>query len=138
MAVVKELLRAEGNQSLSFGNYELETKTKLDGFAWEGDIYKVKTFREITKLERNGLFAYESVPGTSVNNFKVSAKGVEFVVEGPETTQVIVGLEEECEYDVYLDETQVDRLKTNLGGKLTVNVELGSAPVKVKIVKVNV
>ena len=29
-------------------------------------MYKVKTFREITKLERNDLFVYESVPGTAV------------------------------------------------------------------------
>ena len=31
----------------------------------QGDLYKVKTFKEITKLERNGMFVYESVPGTS-------------------------------------------------------------------------
>ena len=29
-------------------------------------MYKVKTFKEITKLERNGMFVYESVPGTAV------------------------------------------------------------------------
>ena len=61
--------------------------------------------------------------------------GVEFVVEGPETAQVIVGLEESTNYDVYIDGVQVDKLTTNLGGKLAVNVELGSKPVKVRIVK---
>ena len=31
---------------------ELATKTKMDNFEFEGDIYKVKTFKEITKLYR--------------------------------------------------------------------------------------
>lgn len=136
MAVVKELVCAQ-DDALSFGNYELDAKTKKDGFEWKGDIYKVKTFREITKLEKNGLFAYESVPGTAVSHFKEQAKGVEFFVEGPETAQVIIGLEEDCEYDVFLDNVQVDRLKTNVGGKLTLNVELENNPVHVRVVKVN-
>ena len=54
MAAVKELLRAETDGTLSFGDYTLDSKTKLDGFDFQGDIYKVKTFKEITKLEKNG------------------------------------------------------------------------------------
>ena len=53
MAAVKELLRAENDGTLSFGDYTLGSKTKLDGFEFQGDIYKVKTFSEITKLEKN-------------------------------------------------------------------------------------
>ena len=53
MAAVKELLRAEADGSLSFGDYTLASKTKLEGFDFQGDIYKVKTFAEITKVERN-------------------------------------------------------------------------------------
>ncbi len=134
MAVVKELVCAD-QDTLSFGNYELDKKAKKDGYEWKGDIYKVKTFKEITKLEKNGLFAYESVPGTAVSRFKEQATGVDFYVEGPTTAQVIIGLEEDCEYDVFLDDVQVDRLKTNVGGKLALNVELGSAPVHVRVVK---
>ena len=48
MAAVKELLRAETDGTLSFGDYTLDSKTKLDGFEFQGDIYKVKTFKEIT------------------------------------------------------------------------------------------
>lgn len=44
MANVKELLKAEENGSLSFGDYSLTQKTKLDEFSFEGDVYKVKTF----------------------------------------------------------------------------------------------
>ena len=54
MAAVKELLKTEADGTLSFGDYTLAGKTKLDGFEFQGDIYKVKTFAEITKLEKNG------------------------------------------------------------------------------------
>ena len=43
---------------------------------------KLKTFKEITKLERNGMFVYESVPGTAVNDFSVKDTEVSFKVEG--------------------------------------------------------
>ena len=62
MPVVKELIRTEQDGTLSFGNYELDTKSKLSDFEHCGDSYKVKTFYEITKLEKNGAFVYESVP----------------------------------------------------------------------------
>ena len=49
MAAVKELLKAETDGTLSFGDYTLGSKTKLEGFEFQGDLYKVKTFSEITK-----------------------------------------------------------------------------------------
>ena len=56
MAVVKELIRTEENGAISFGDYELAQKSKLSDYQHQGDMYKVKTFKEITKLERNGMF----------------------------------------------------------------------------------
>ena len=56
MAVIDELIREEETGALSFGNFALATKTKKDGFQYQGDSYKIKTFREITKLERNGMW----------------------------------------------------------------------------------
>lgn len=55
MATIKELIRTEAAGGISFGNYELDTKTKLSDYEYDGDLYKVKTFKEITKLERNGM-----------------------------------------------------------------------------------
>lgn len=75
MSVVKELLRGEQNGSISFGDYTLDKKAKLDNFEHGGDIYKVKTFYEITKLEKNGLFVYESVPGSAVTGFTEKENG---------------------------------------------------------------
>ena len=55
MSVVKELIRTEADGGISFGDYELAAKAKKSDFEHRGDLYKVKTFKEITKLERNGL-----------------------------------------------------------------------------------
>ena len=38
MAVVKELIRTEENQSISFGNYELPQKSKVSDFAHQVDM----------------------------------------------------------------------------------------------------
>ena len=46
----------------------------------------------MTKLEKNGLFLYESVPGTSVSHFQETADGVSFEVEGADDAQLIIGL----------------------------------------------
>ena len=136
MAVVEELIRTEGNGTISFGNYALSTKSKVDGFEFEGDLYKVKTFREITKLERNGMFVYESVPGTTVKNLKASDTGISFQVEGPEDAQITIELADEVEYKVFVDDVNVGKMKTNLGGKLNLSVELNEGtPVAVRIEK---
>ena len=94
MPVVNELIRSEADGAISFGNYKLDTKSKLPDFEHCGDTYKVKTFNEITKLEKNGSFVYESVPGTAVNDFKATDTSVSFRVEGNEDAQITLGLEE--------------------------------------------
>ena len=112
-----------------------DTKTKKDGFEFQGDIYKVKTFKEITKLEKNGMFVYESVPGTAVMNLNATDTGLTFQVEGPEDAQITVELEDESEYDITIDGADAGKMKTNLGGKLSLSVELGDHPVDVKVTK---
>lgn len=137
MAVVAELIRSEANGTISFGDYTLGAKSKLDNSEHAGDLYKVKTFREITKLERNGMFVYESVPGTAVTNMAASENGVEFEVEGPEDAEITLGLMEETEYDVFVAGKSIGQMKTNLGGKLTLSVELDpETPVAVKVSRV--
>ncbi|BBF45319.1 hypothetical protein lbkm_4081 [Lachnospiraceae bacterium KM106-2] len=136
MAVVEELMRSESNGNISFGNYLLETKSKLSDFEHDGDLYKVKTYKEITKLEKNGLFVYESVPGTAVFDMHVEEKIMEFTVEGDTDTQITLELEPEKEFKVYIDNTNIGKMKTNLGGKLVLSVELGEVKkADVRIVK---
>lgn len=136
MAVVEELLRTEGNGTISFGNYTLDTKAKVEDYEHGGDLYKVKTYRKLTKLEKNGMFAYESDPGTSVLQFNETEDGVSFVVEGDADVQITVGLEEDTEYSVSVGNTDIGTMKTNLSGKLSLSVELENAgEVAVRIVR---
>lgn len=124
MSVVTELIRTEESGALSFGNYELNEKAKKEDYECAGNLYKVKTFKEITKLERDGMFVYESVPGTSVHDFTTSAAGVDFRVSSNEDAQITVGLKEDTEYEIFVGGKSTGKMKTNLGGKLSFSVEL--------------
>ena len=136
MAVVEEILRSESNGAISFGNHQLAQKAKKEDYEHGGDIYKVKTFQAMTKLEKNGLFLYESVPGTSVLNFAETAEGISFTVEGDQDAQITIGLEDDSEYEVIVAGESVGTMKTNLSGKLNLSVELeGIGEVDVKLVK---
>lgn len=136
MAVIEELIRTETDGTISFGNYNLSKKSKVENYEHSGDLYKVKTFKEITKLEKNGMFVYESVPGTAVTEFNANSSGAEFKVEGTEDAQITLELEEGTEYEVFVNESSVGHMKTNLSGKLNLSVELNEGTsVHVKIEK---
>lgn len=136
MAAVKELLRAENDGTLSFGDYTLAAKTKKDNYEFEGDIYKVKTFSEITKLEKNGMFVYESVPGSAVGSFKETDTEVSFTVSAQGDVQFTLELEPESEYEVFIDDVSAGKMNTNLSGKLSVSVELSAdRAAQVKVVR---
>ena len=129
MAVVTELFRSEDNGTLSFGDYTLAQKAK------KGDIYKIKTFKTMTKLDKNGQLIFESVPGSAVHNFVATTDGVAFDIESSSDVQVTLEVEAGQEYKVFIDNTNVGMMKANLGGKLTLSVELSegtAASVRVK------
>jgi len=136
MANVKELLKAEENGTLSFGDYSLEKKTKLADFEHGGNVYKVKTFGEITRLERNGKVAYESVPGSAVHHFKDTGRQISFEAEAADDIQITLEVEPEKEYRVLVDDTNIGRMKSNLGGKISFSIEMDpDESVKVLVVK---
>ncbi len=130
---VSELIRSEQDGSLSFGNHELDEKAKLEDYKYGGNLMKVKTYKPMTKLEKNGMFLYESVPGTSVYHFNETDKGVSFEVEGNEDAQITVGLQEEVDYEVIVGGVSAGKMKTGMGGKLSFNVELSGEPVSVEL-----
>ena len=58
----------------------------------------------------------------------------EFLVEGSEDAQLTIGLQDDTEYDVKINGEDAGRMCTNLGGKLSLSVELaGVGEVKVEI-----
>lgn len=124
MAVVDELIRKESDGTISFGNYTLNAKSKVSDFEHQGDVYKVKTFNEITKLEKNGMFVYESVPGTAAFHFDANGNGLSFQVEGKDTAQITLELEAATEYEILKNEVSLGKMKTNLGGKLIFSLDL--------------
>ena len=134
MKTVGSLIRNEADGSISFGDFTLATKGKVSDFSHNGDLYKVKTFSEITKLERNENFVYESVPGSAVFNFSAAGNEVTFSVTGAEDVQITLELEPDKEYDVEVAGAALGRIRTNLGGKLVFSVEAKpdeETPVKV-------
>ena len=95
-----------------------------------------KTFKEITKLERNGSFVYESVPGTAVMNFKAADTGLSFTVEGSDDAQITVELEEGASYNVTINGVSEGTMATNMGGKIVLSVSLEEGKsVSVEVVK---
>ena len=136
MANVKELLRAGEYGSISSGDYSLEAKTKLADFKYQDSVYKVKTFKEITRLEKNGGVVYESVPGSAVHDYRETERQVVFTVEAADDIHITLELEPEKEYKVYVDDTNIGRMKSNLGGKIDFSIELNAGEsAKVDVIK---
>lgn len=136
MSVVEELICKDEAGTLSFGNYLLDTKTKKSDFLYEGASYKIKTFREITKLEKNGVLVYESVPGSVVTGFRGNKDVAEFEVEALGDISFTLEMEPDSEYKLVIDGVSAGRIPTNVGGKLNASLSLNEGiKVKVKIIK---
>ena len=136
MSVVKDLITENADGSVSFGDYELDTKAKKSDFEVRGDRYKVKTFRESTRLECNDALVYESEPGTAVHDFVRTEEGVSFRVECPQDCQVILGLTDEATYRVVVDGRDTGMMGTGRGGKLVLSVEVGeSGSTKIEVIR---
>ena len=120
-----DILVGNSDGSLSFGDYSLTSKTKA-GIEVGGDAYKVKTFNEITKLERNEMFVYESVPGSKVTGFVQTNDSVSFEVEAASDLQITLEMEEGKEYSVEIDGEDRGTMTTGTGGKLTLSLETNS------------
>ncbi len=136
MAVIEELIRQEDDGSISFGNYLMDEKKKVMDFEVHGDLYKVKTFNEITKLEKNGKMLLEAVPGATIHNFCMNEKGVSFIVEAAEDVQMTLELEAETAYRILLDDVNIGQMKTNMAGKVTFSMETKNKTSKVRIEKI--
>ena len=136
MSVIRDLITENENGAVSFGNYELDQKAKKSDFEVRGDYYKVKTFRESTRLECNDALVYESEPGTAVHDFIRSEEGVSFCVECPADCQIVLGLSDEATYRVIVDGKDTGMMDTGRGGKLVLSIPVGdSGSTKVEVVR---
>lgn len=128
--MAEQLIRSEKDGSLSFGDYTLEEKTKVKDFKYKGDLLYVKSYKTTTKLEKNDLFVYESEPGTRVSNMKYDDSSVSFKVEGNANTDITVGLAPETNYQVSAAGEDYGVMKTGLGGKITLSIDLSDGKTK--------
>lgn len=135
MAVIEELIRLEDDGSISFGNYLMDEKKKVLDFEVCGNLYKVKTYKDITKLEKNGKMLLEAVPGATVHNFTMDAKMVAFEAESSDDVQITMELEPEKEYKLTVDDVIVGKINSNIGGKINFSLELSNKSASVKIEK---
>jgi len=131
----KVILRSMEDGTLEFGDHTSTHKGKLDNYEFEGDIYKVKSFHDVTKLEKNGLFVYESVPGSTVTGYHATATEVNFQVSSFEDIQITLELEPNQEYEVFVNGHDLGVMLTNVSGKLSISVELNPGEVASVLVK---
>ena len=68
--------------------------------------------------------------------FRSTNDGVAFCVEGDKDAQITVQLDDDTEYEVFVNDMAVGGMKTNMSGKLVLSVELSEGVAShVKIVK---
>ena len=92
--------------------------------------------KELIRTEGNGMFVYESVPGTAVFSLEQDGTSMDFEVEGAEDAQITVEMEADTEYSISINGEDAGKMQTNLGGKLSFSVELGGdTAVAVKVEK---
>jgi hypothetical protein len=135
MGVIAEIIRHEQSGGISFGNYLAKEKQKVGDFDVNGDIYKVKTHNEITRLEKNSKLLLEAVPGCTIHDFHLSDTLAIFSAEGYEDTGITLELEPEKDYRIVIDGMNVGDSKSNRSGKLSFSVELGATPKEIKVEK---
>ena len=135
MAIIEKLIRIETDGTISFGNYELSQKEKVVDFEVGGNLYKVKSFNDITKLTKDGALVYESLPGTAVHGFNATDKSVTFEVWGKAESQVTMELSPSTEYHLFIDEVKIGKIKSSLAGKVSFSVDCSREAKKIEIKK---
>ncbi|MGE4213571.1 MAG: endosialidase [Anaerotignaceae bacterium] len=137
MSVIEELIRLEDDGTLSFGNYLMDSKKKVLDFEVNGDLYYVKTYNEITKVEKNSKLLLEVVPGATIHNLKMDDKNVTFSVESNVDVHVTMELEADKEYKIFVDDFNVGSVKATLAGKVNFSLDTKGGAKEVKIEKVS-
>ncbi len=135
MSVVDEGIRLEENNTISFGNYELDEKLKVENFKVEEDLYKVRTHKLVTRFSKNGRLVLEAVPGAAIFNFTSNEKRTKFRAAGLGQTQFTLELEDDAKYDLSIDGVVIGRVHARFAGKLSFSASLKDEPVEIKLVR---
>lgn len=131
---MSELISVNDIKLLDFGNFTSEKKLK-ESMEFMGDQYNIKTYNEVTRLEKNDLMIYESVPGTEVSNFLDDIEKISFRVKGNGNTSIILAVEENKEFKFSIDGIEYENNSLLAQGKLNVNVDLNEDWVEIEVNK---
>lgn len=131
------ILKINDDKTFDFGNYENKDKLKEAIIHNELD-YKVKTHSDITRLERDELMIYESVPGTNVRNFSYTSSKIKFNVSGYSHTSIIIGVNQDSVFNLTVDNVDEGEAIFVAKGKLNINLNLeNNEEVSVELTKIN-
>jgi len=134
MAVLSEGICANG-ASISFGDYTVKQKLKIDNFEFNGDIYKLKTHNQVTRLEKNDGLFMETVPGAAIHDLVFSPSEIAFYAEGIGDTQVTLSLEPSEKYSLKIDDSIMGEMNTGSSGKFIFSALLSGEKKKIIIDK---
>jgi len=120
----RSLLHAH-EDALSFGDYTLQKKEKVEGFKLRDDTYNLKTHNEVTRLEKNSILLFEAVPGATVHNLAIQEHEISFSIEGLGDTSVTMQLEGDTLYRINDEKNNsIGSVKSNLSGKINFSLDL--------------
>lgn len=133
-----KLIQVSSDGRLAFGDHQIREKQKQEGFEFAGDIYKIKSHDQVTRLEKNSRLLYESVPGTTVVNFDLQNDRLAFEVDGSEEdARLTVELEPKADYKIFVNQTQVGKVKANLSGKISLSVDFATGKQMIEFIKMS-
>ena len=75
------------------------------------------------------------MPGATVHSLKVGERVTTFDVEGNGSTMITLELAGESTYSIYVDDVNLDKVNTNMTGKISFSIELDSNDKAVRIEK---
>lgn len=135
MSVIQEGIILNEDKTLSFGNYEISEKLKVKDFNVDGNIYKIRTHNEVTRLSKNGNLLLETVPGATIHNLIIKDRCASFCAEGAGDTLITIELEPNTTYSLFINDINIDKIKTNLSGKINFSTTLSKDTQKIKVEK---
>ena len=135
MSIIKEGIILNEDKTLSFGNYEVTEKIKVKDFNVDGNIYKIRTHNEVTRLSKNGNLLLETVPCATIHNLRRKEKEATFLAEGLGDTLITIELEPNTNYSLFINDVNIDKIKTNLSGKINFSTTLSKEAQQIKVEK---
>lgn len=137
MGIIEKGIQVNSDNTISFGNHLAIDKVKIDDFKIDQDIYKLRSYNEVTRFTKNHALIFESTPGVTVHNFSSSEEKTTFNVEGVKNPQVTLELVPDITYKITSNGVLVDEVKANgVSGKVSFSLELKKGISEVIIVRV--